>query len=128
MKTIGKIVAAGLILLVICVAGCAALVGAGANEAAKAIDKAQKSDTAAARQFKTKFAKIKVGNTLTGKGGMSFAEVKAIIGAPKPRDVMESRSQGMKLTTWSYTFLMSDESMSYSIDFANGHVMGKTRI
>lgn len=128
MKTIAKIVVAGVILMIIGVAGCTALVGAGANQAAKAINHAQQRDTSQARAFSRKFAQVKVGDTITGSGGMSFAQVRALLGKPKPSDVTQSKSQGLTMTSWSYTFLMSNGSMEYSVDFINGHTSGKSRI
>ena len=128
MKTIVKIVAAGLILLVVSVAGCTALVSAGAHEASKAIDKAEKRDTARAAAFRAKFAKVHAGDTLTGAGGMSKVQVAAILGHPKAGDIAETRSSGDVLTTWSYDFVMSKGSMMYSVDFTNGRVSGKSRV
>lgn len=127
MKTVMKIVAAGVILMIIAIAGCTALVGAGADQAAKAINKSQQRDTAQAQAFAHKFAKVKVGDTITGAGGMTFAQVRALLGKPKPGDVTQTKSSGMTLTTWSYTYLMSNGSSIFSVDFTNGHTSGKSR-
>jgi len=122
-----KIVAAGVILMIIAIAGCTALVGAGADQAAKAINKSQKRDTAQARAFARKFAHVKVGDTLTGAGGMTFAQVRALLGKPKPSDVTQTKSSGTTLTTWSYTYWMSNGSSIFSVEFTNGHTSGKSR-
>jgi len=127
VKTVMKIVAAGVILMIIGIAGCTALVGAGAHEAATAIDKSQKRDTAQAQAFAHKFAHVKVGDTITGAGGMSFAQVHTLLGKPNPSDVTQTKSSGMTLTTWSYTYLMSNGSSIFSVDFTNGHTSGKSR-
>ncbi len=127
MKLVLKIVLAGMILLVITIAGCTALVGAGANQAAKAIDKAQAKDTTAARAFKAKWERVRIGNTLTGKGGMTMTQVAAMLGKPKPKNIIRSQTAGLTAVTWSWDFWLSDSSQpsSYSVDFLNGHTSGK---
>jgi hypothetical protein len=128
MKTIVKIVVAGLILIIIIVAGCTALVGGAAKEASDNISSAQQSDTAKAKAFAVKFAKVKTGDTISGAGGMTFSQVQTLLGKPKTGDISETKSGGMTLTTWTYTYILSDESSIFSVDFTNGKVSGKTRM
>ena len=128
MKGFVKIIAAGLVLIVLAVAGCAALVGAGANEAAHAIKKSEQRDTNAARVFAPKFAKVRVGDSLTGHGGMSFAQVRGLLGKPQPGHVTESKSHGIQIVTWSYDFVLSNGSSLYSVEFVNGKVSSKDRM
>lgn len=89
---------------------------------------AQKNDTAAAKAFETKFAKVTVGDVLTGHGGMSKAQVAALVGQPKPNNITETRTDGATMVTWSYDFVMSKGSMMYSVDFMNGHGSGKSSL
>lgn len=128
MKLVLKIIAAGLVLMVIGIAGCTALVGAGAKSVSDSVNKAQKSDNAGARAFAPKFAKVKVGDTLTGNRGMTFAQVRALLGSPKPGNVVTSQSSGYKLTSWSYDFILANGKSIYSVDFANGKVSNKTSL
>jgi hypothetical protein len=126
LKGFFKLVAVGVVVLVIGVVGVVALIGAGASSVSHAVSKAEKSDTANARAFQPKFAKIKVGNALSGKGGMTFAEVKALVGKPQPKNISTTESAGYKLTTWSYDFFLSNGKSIYSVEFSNGRVSGKT--
>lgn len=128
MKTIGKIVIAGAILMVLAAAGCGAILFAGANSASHAISNAEKRDTAQAHAFAAKFATVRSGDSLTGQGGMTKAQVRALLGAPKPGDVTETRSDGNVMSTWSYSFLMAKGSVIYSVSFTNGHVDSKSRM
>jgi hypothetical protein len=128
LKTFFKIVAGVCVGGILLAAGCAAVVGFGANQAAKSISHAEASDTAASKVFAHKFAHVKTGDTITGAGGMSFAQVRHLLGAPKASDVTSTQSNGYKLVTWSYSFLLAKGSAIYSVDFANGHVSGKSRM
>jgi uncharacterized protein (AIM24 family) len=128
MKTIGKIVTAGAILMVLAAAGCGAVLFAEASSPSHAINKAEKRDTAEAHAFAAKFGRVRSGDSLTGQGGMTKAQVRALLGTPKPGDVTETRSDGNVMTTWSYSFLMAKGSVIYSVSFTNGHVDSKSRM
>ncbi len=128
MKGFMKIVLAGLVLLLVVVGGCVAIVGFGANEASKAISSEQQSDTKKSARFATRFKTVKVGDTLTGQGGDSKAEVAARLGKPHKSDITQTKSGGTTLVSWTWTFILSNGSSVYSVDFTNGHVSSKTKM
>lgn len=128
MKLVLKIMAGICLSGLLLVGGCAALVGVGANSAATAITKAEKRDTAAAATFKHQFAKVKVGDELTGAGGMTKAQVAKLLGAPKPRSIIVTKGAHYTSVSWSWDFMMSNGHVLFSVDFLNGHATGKSAV
>lgn len=128
MRGFMKILLAGFILMILGAGACGVVVFAGASSASHAITQAQKSDSAAARAFAPKFAKVTVGDSLTGKGGMTIARARALLGSPKPGNIVKSQSSGYVLTSWSYDFMLSNGKSVYSVDFANGRVSSKSSL
>jgi hypothetical protein len=128
MKGFMKIVLAGLVILVIFAGGCAVVIGMGASSVSNSISNAQHTDSAQSKAFAAKFKRVKVGDALSGKGGMTFRQVRALLGKPKPGNVTTTQSQGFTDTSWDYDFVLSNGKSIYSVDFTNGHVSNKTSL
>ena len=122
VKVILGVFVGGLLLVV----GCVAVIGLGANSASNSLS----SDTAhfdkSAAHFRVEYRKVKVGNTLTGKGGMTIAQVVALLGKPDKGDISVTNTGGTKLATYDYHFFQATGSPSWVISFTNGHVTDKT--
>jgi hypothetical protein len=115
----------GMLLLL---GGCVALIGIGANSASNSLS----SDTAhfdkSAAHFRVEYRKVKVGNVLTGKGGMTIAQVVALLGKPDKGDVTVTNSGGEKDVTYDYHFFQATGSPSWVISFTNGKVTDKSSL
>lgn len=109
MKTILKIVAAGIILLVLAIGGCAALIGGAVNEAQKDQDK----NGVTAAQFKT------VHN------GMSEADLRQKFGKPDDRQV--TKAKGFNSTCVYYPVAGGDLGDSFQFCFTNGALDSKSK-
>lgn len=88
----------GLGVLALAGAGCAAMIGGVANDRPKNINEIEQRDTEAVHVFATNFSKVEAGRALTGKGGMTFAQVRGILGRPKAGNVTPSKSGGGTVT------------------------------
>ena len=59
---------------------------------------------------------------------MSFLQVAAILGSPKPGDMTETQDPGVTLTTWKWPFVLSSGSAIYSVTFLNEMTADKAKV
>jgi hypothetical protein len=124
MKAVLKILAALVLFGIIGIVALIALVGAGAS----AVSDAQTKDTASSHAFAQRFTHVHVGDALSGSGGMTRRQVRAILGRPTADNITRTQSGGIILVTWSYPFTLANGTSLYDVEFTNGHVSGKSRI
>ena len=124
MKTFLKILAAMMVLGILGVAGCAALIGGAANQVSKDSHSADQS----AAKFRVEFRHIKVGDSITGHGGMTLAQVRRLVGKPDKGDVSKTRTGGMTLVTYTYHFFLATGAPAWVIGFTNGRVTDKSSL
>lgn len=72
---------------------------------------------------KVEYNKIRVGDSKTGKGGMTLGEVEQILG--KSTSQSEGKSGNLEMDV--YTFATSAGPNSILVTFINGHASGKTQ-
>lgn len=128
MKTFLKIMAGLMVLGILGVAGCAALVGGAASQASRDMKASTQSANHSAHAFRVKFKQVKVGDTLTGQGGMTVKQVTALVGKPDVGDISKTETGGDSLVTYTYHFFMADGSPAWVISFTNGHVTDKSSL
>jgi hypothetical protein len=72
---------------------------------------------------KTQYDKIRVGDSKTGKGGMTLSEVEHLLG--KPTTQTEGKTGNTEMDV--YTFATNAGPNSVLVTFINGHASGKTQ-
>ena len=126
VKIILGVFIAGLLLTV----GCVVVIGLGANSAINNASSAESATTAhfdkAAAHFRKAFRRVKVGDTITGAGGMTIHQVTVLLGKPDRGDISVTTSGGTKLVTYDYHYFQATGSPSWVISFTNGRVTDKT--
>jgi len=115
MKTILKIVIAGIILLILAVGGCTALVGGAISEA----DKQIKKDQAEYGMSPAEFRKIKT--------GVAYDEFVKTHGKPDPEQTQRITVDGMKSVTVYYNVEGGDLLDMYQFSFTNGTLESKAK-
>jgi hypothetical protein len=68
------------------------------------------------------YNKIKIGDSMTGKGGMSLEEVTAIMGEPSDKTETQSGNIKMVIATW-----MDEEFNTITVSFMNNKADSKTQ-
>ena len=124
MGTVTKVIVG---VLTACVLLATVIIGANADRADNAISSARSEDMQAGAEFDKKFKKVKLMSVVTGKSGMSLDQVAAILGKPKPSDITEETSPGITVTTWTWSFVLSDRLTIYTVKFLNGQTSTKSK-
>lgn len=115
MKTVMKIVLAGVILLVLSVGGCVALVGGVASEVDKEMKKEQAEHALTTQEFKSV------------EMGMSFKDFIKKYGKPDPDSTQESVVGDMKMKMVYYNIEDQGPMDMYQFAFTNGVLESKAR-
>lgn len=115
MKTILKIVVAGIILMVLFIGGCTALVGGVASEVGKEMDKEQAKHAITKQEFKSL------------EMGLTLSEVKEKFGNPDPEMTQKYKADGMKDTTVYYNVEGGDIMDQYQLSFTDGALSAKAK-
>lgn len=92
------------------------------SDKAKKDEEDKKDDSA--KVNRKEYEKIKVGDTLSGEGGMTVKEVKKILGEPENTTETTSGDMTMKTMTWN---AKGDFAAMVMVTFTNGKVSGKTQ-
>ncbi|OIK10352.1 hypothetical protein BIV60_21635 [Bacillus sp. MUM 116] len=78
---------------------------------------------ASSQPGKAEYDKIRVGNSKTGQGGMTKAEVEKIVGKPTSQTQGQSGKKVMEV----YTYAASAGPNSILVTYIHGHVSGKSQ-
>lgn len=113
MKTVLKLVLAGVILMIVGVAGCAALVGGAASEIDKELDKQQSEHSITVEEFKS----VKPGTTLK--------TVKKKFGEPDDEQV--TKVEGLKSDCIYYNVEGGELLDRFQFCFSNGKLDSKSK-
>lgn len=116
---VGVLVACVLLATTIITSG-----GSGSTDDATSSPRSEDIETSA--EFAKKFKMVRFTNVLTGKGGMGFRQVAALLGKPKPDHITEETSPGVTVTTWTWPFSRNDEVTIYTIRFLNGRAASRS--
>lgn len=73
-----------------------------------------------------KYNSIKVGDSLTGEGGMTIDQVVSILGEPTDKSESSSGNVKMEIYSWSEN-VAGDLGANMSVDFINGKASGKSQ-
>lgn len=121
MKKLFKFGCLSIIILVALVVIAGMFSGGGSETTTTDSKPKQEAKQPAKKVSKVNYDKITQGDALTGEGGMSIDQVKAILGDPDTKTEAQSGDMKMEDMTWTDGLLGS----SISVNFINGKVAGK---